>query len=357
MPSESKESSNKNESPEPASFTAQYTCLGVLIGMFALWAKYAFVPEETSTPGVHVPMHDYHATLYLTAGYLISLPIIKYFVDTYTKNVDMKSLLFPSMVLYNVAQVAINGWMVYRFVKAVVSEGHPFIGSVSATGTSYVVWVHYCDKYLEFLDTYFMVLRGKMNQVSFLHIYHHTSIAWAWWIGYTIMPGGDSYFGALLNSWIHVMMYSYYVLALFKISCPWKKLLTQAQLLQFLSVIVYSFFSLNSWSKEERTNSHLLASGIQVWEMSSLFFLFVVFYRKSYSSKKRKLDNDVQPFSTKTTSATNTNNIVATAQKVATASLDAATEDVSKIVSTAQRDPRVKNVVGATNIPSWSLVS
>jgi hypothetical protein len=27
------------------------------------------------------------------------------------------------------------------------------------------VWVHYCDKYLEFLDTFFMVLRGKMDQV------------------------------------------------------------------------------------------------------------------------------------------------------------------------------------------------
>ena len=69
-------------------------------------------------------------------------------------------------------QVFLNGWMVYAMVNAVVNNGHPFIGSRGLTGVavnsgaSYAVWVHYCDKYLEFFDTYFMILRGKMDQVS-----------------------------------------------------------------------------------------------------------------------------------------------------------------------------------------------
>jgi len=53
-------------------------------------------------------------------------------------------------------------------------------------------------------------------------------------------PGGDIYFGALLNSIIHVMVYSYYALALMKVSCPLKRFLTQAQLLQFTSVVIYT---------------------------------------------------------------------------------------------------------------------
>ncbi len=109
-----------------------------------------------------------------------------------------------------------------------------------------------------------------------------------------LFPGGDAYFGALLNSFIHVLMYSYYALALLKIACPWKKYLTQAQLLQFLSVLVYSVFSYLKWPEDERNWRHVVAVVIQVWEMVSLFALFSFFYAKSYGkkSKKEKLDDD-----------------------------------------------------------------
>ena len=112
-----------------------------------------------------------------------------------------------------------------------------------------------------------------------------------------LFPGGDVYFGALLNSVIHVLMYSYYALALLKISCPWKKYLTQAQLLQFTSVIIYSVFSYMGWPKEDRESKHTLAVVIQVWEMVSLFALFSFFYARSYGKKKtnkgqQKIDED-----------------------------------------------------------------
>ena len=87
----------------------------------------------------------------------------------------MKLLLTESMIIYNVAQVFLNGWMVYEMIHAVLNKGHPFIGSRSIvgvaveSGASYAVWVHYCDKYLEFFDTYFMVLRGKMDQVRTIY--------------------------------------------------------------------------------------------------------------------------------------------------------------------------------------------
>jgi signal transduction histidine kinase len=130
-------------------------------------------------------------------------------------------------------------------------------------------------------------------QVSFLHVYHHTSIAWAWWLGLKLFPGGDAYFGALLNSWIHVMMYSYYTFSLLKISCPWKRYLTQAQLLQFASVVTYSvigstlYLPAGSWRE-------YTAHAIQDFEMISLFVLFLHFYRKAYSSKKDKKEEAAQ---------------------------------------------------------------
>jgi elongation of very long chain fatty acids protein 4 len=71
------------------------------------------------------------------------------------------------MVVYNAGQVALNAWMVYRCIDAVLFREHPFIGDIYTvnTGATYAVWIHYCDKYLEFFDTFFMVLRGRMDQV------------------------------------------------------------------------------------------------------------------------------------------------------------------------------------------------
>jgi hypothetical protein len=143
------------------------------------------------------------------------------------------------------------------------------------------------------LTRYIFLYFPPFFQVSFLHVYHHTSIAWAWWFGIKLFPGGDAYFGALLNSWIHVMMYSYYTFSLLKISCPWKRYLTQAQLLQFASVVTYSVIGstlyLPSGSWREYT-----AHAIQDFEMISLFVLFLHFYRKAYSNKKDKKDERAQ---------------------------------------------------------------
>ena len=84
----------------------------------------------------------------------------------------MKTLLIESMILYNIAQVVFNAWMVYTICIALLYNGHPFMGSRELygpainSGATRAVYVHYCDKYLEFVDTYFMILRGKIDQVS-----------------------------------------------------------------------------------------------------------------------------------------------------------------------------------------------
>ena len=137
-----------------------------------------------------------------------------------------------------------------------------------------------------------------MIKVSFLHIYHHTTIAWAWWIAINYSPGGDIYFGALLNSFIHVLMYSYYALALMKFSCPWKKYLTLAQLIQFTSVVIYTvataylhYFNVPHEAIEGEQSSlrtYYFCCIVQVFEMVSLFVLFSIFFKKSYSKNKNK---------------------------------------------------------------------
>jgi len=286
---------------EPPSITARCTCASILLAIFAVWGKLAFLPESEA-PGIGSPIHGLNLTVFFTSFYILSLPVLRVFSSRIlSKNVDVKLLLKESMILYNVFQVLVNGWMVFRFIDALLFRGHPFIGDYQnvTSGATYAVWIHYCDKYLEFLDTYFMILRGKIEQVSFLHLYHHISIAFAWWYGLSLFPGGDGYFGALLNSWIHVMMYSYYALSLLKIRCPWKKYLTLAQLAQFCTVVLYtgiSYMKVMKHAPKEVLTCYL----VQAFEMISLFILFTQFYIETYrkqttSKKKAECKSSVSP--------------------------------------------------------------
>ena len=103
---------------------------------------------------------------------------------------------------------------------------------------------------------------------------------------------GDAYFGALFNSWIHVLMYSYYALTLLKIPCPWKKYLTQAQLLQFTCVVIYTFAAaFFKWPRDQLEDRHYICAVVQVLEMVILFVLFSFFYMRSYKNKKQKTQN------------------------------------------------------------------
>ena len=137
---------------------ARYTTASILVGFLSLFCYHAYPPKD-ATPGLNAPMHGFSTPLALTAFYLISLPSLKWVTEKYlAPRYDMKLLLTEAMIIYNVAQVFLNGWMVYAMVDAVLNRGHPFIGSRSISGVainsgaSYAVWVHYCDKYLEMFN-------------------------------------------------------------------------------------------------------------------------------------------------------------------------------------------------------------
>lgn len=157
---------------EPPTFTARLTSVSILIVILAVWCRFAFIDESNVPDERNVLMHDgsYVLPLALTSFYLVSLPLLKLFTDHFlSKKVDVKTLLWEPMIIYNLSQVVLNGWMVYKIVDGILFRGHAFVSGpiyVVNTGAPYAVYVHYCDKYLEYLDTYFMILRGKIDQVG-----------------------------------------------------------------------------------------------------------------------------------------------------------------------------------------------
>nr|CAD7434095.1 unnamed protein product [Timema monikensis] len=98
-------------------------------------------------------------------------------------------------------------------------------------------WCYMICKVVELLDTVFFVLRKKSNQISYLHLYHHTLMPVCSWIGVKFLPGGHGTLLGLINSFVHIIMYSYYLFAglgpRFQKYLWWKKHLTTMQMVRF----------------------------------------------------------------------------------------------------------------------------
>lgn len=103
-------------------------------------------------------------------------------------------------------------------------------------------------KIIDLLDTVFFVLRKKNNQISFLHLYHHTGMVILTWNAAKFFPGGHSVFTGFINSIIHVVMYAYYLVSAYepqyKNNIWWKKYITQMQIVSIAAV----FFPVFDWN-------------------------------------------------------------------------------------------------------------
>lgn len=100
------------------------------------------------------------------------------------------------------------------------------------------IHVYFILKIVDLLDTVFFVLRKKNKQISFLHVYHHAGMVVLCWNATKFLGGGQSVFTGFINSIIHIVMYTYYLVTAFsakhKNNVWWKKYITQMQIVSFL---------------------------------------------------------------------------------------------------------------------------
>jgi len=105
------------------------------------------------------------------------------------------------------------------------------------------LWWYFFSKAIEFMDTIFMVVRKRFTQITFLHVFHHSTMLIIWWIVMTWIPGGQAWFGPVLNSAVHVVMYAYYGLSVIpslQNKLWWKKYITMFQLVQFVLIFAHT---------------------------------------------------------------------------------------------------------------------
>eukprot|EP00073_Rattus_norvegicus_P037867 XP_008764515.1 PREDICTED: elongation of very long chain fatty acids protein 4 isoform X1 [Rattus norvegicus] len=197
------------------------------------------------------------------------------------------------LIIYNFGMVLLNLFIFRELFMGSYNAGYSYIcqsvdysNDVNEVRIAAALWWYFVSKGVEYLDTVFFILRKKNNQVSFLHVYHHCTMFTLWWIGIKWVAGGQAFFGAQMNSFIHVIMYSYYGLTAFgpwiQKYLWWKRYLTMLQLVQFHVTIGHTALSLYTDCPFPKwMHWALIAYAI------SFIFLFLNFYTRTYNEPKK----------------------------------------------------------------------
>ncbi|XP_046960924.1 elongation of very long chain fatty acids protein 7-like [Vanessa cardui] len=157
--------------------------------------------------------------------------------------------------VYNVFQIFISLYLFYEGTIYLFftdfnfcCQGLDDVKSPSSARIAKAVWLYYFVKLIDLMDTVFFVLRKSNRQITALHVHHHTIMPIITWVGVTFVPGGQGVIIGYINSLVHAVMYTYYLLAglgdEYKKYLWWKKYLTMMQLVQFAIVLIHSVNSL-----------------------------------------------------------------------------------------------------------------
>jgi elongation of very long chain fatty acids protein 4 len=197
-------------------------------------------------------------------------------------------MVFVAMAIYNATQVALCGWMVYAAIVEHRRKGFSLVcnpHNLAEDGMALVNHVFYLSKVLDFADTVFMIVKGNWHQVSFLHVYHHTSIFLVYWLNAQANYASDIYLTIVLNGMIHFIMYGYYFATAFNVQVPSiiKKSITKSQLFQFCCMETQGLVLLLGDCESPKNITILYMVYI-----STMMILFLDFFFKSYSSKSSK---------------------------------------------------------------------
>ena len=107
------------------------------------------------------------------------------------------------------------------------------------------------------------------------------------------MPGGHSTFFGFLNTFVHIVMYTYYMIAAIGPEMQkylwWKKYLTILQMIQFVGIMVHAFqlFFSNPCNYPMSFAYWIGAHAVM------FYFLFSNFYKEAYMAKKKKKAEDI----------------------------------------------------------------
>uniref|UniRef100_A0A182JRF0 Elongation of very long chain fatty acids protein n=1 Tax=Anopheles christyi TaxID=43041 RepID=A0A182JRF0_9DIPT len=235
----------------------------------------------------HLPFMDNPLpTLGMIICYLLWVLLIGPMYMRDRKPMDLRRVI----IFYNLFQVLLSGYMFYEHLMAGWVSGYSltcqtvdYSDSPLSRRMFNLCYVYYLSKLSEFADTVFFVLRKKQSQITDLHVYHHSLTPIEAWILTKFIAGGNATLPNVINNFVHVLMYFYYMLsAMGYRDIWWKKYMTEVQIIQFIICIAHCINALATGCPFPRFITTLLLINASIF-----LALFMNFYIESYKRKSK----------------------------------------------------------------------
>lgn len=153
------------------------------------------------------------------------------------------TLLHCLSIIHNGGLVIFSAWTFVSLSQMLYNDGIVFKSNhyFQNPQFDYIIYLFYISKYYEFFDTFLLYLNGKTP--IFLQKYHHIGAVISWHLMY-IYKVDMIWMATLLNSFVHTIMYTYYLSCLLKIQQVrfLKQYITSLQLCQFFVLYVNFYF-------------------------------------------------------------------------------------------------------------------
>lgn len=231
--------------------------------------------------------------LLLVGGYLVSVLWLGPNLMRNRKPLEIKNLIR----FYNAAMILSNIYLIKRALT-LVDNGRSFFNCKGVEmdlsrveEIAFITELFLLSRLADFLDTVWFVLRKKQSHISFLHVFHHSYVPTVAYVAtrwIPVVPNAMSF--PFINSAIHVVMYTYYLLATFpslRQHLWWKRYLTALQMIQFITVLIYNVFGYFYFGRVCGKSQTAALTGSLV---SAVIFLvlFYSFYRQAYANKQQQ---------------------------------------------------------------------
>ncbi|XP_031638604.1 elongation of very long chain fatty acids protein 7-like [Contarinia nasturtii] len=227
----------------------------------------------------------------LVSIYLFIIRNGKKFME-HRKPLKIKRLI----IVYNILQIIANStlFLVVTYYIFFADTNFSFRCELSNYSTddvgmfgAYMSYSYFILKLADYLDTIFFILRKKSDHVSFLHVYHHVAVSVAAYICVLFATGGQGILLGYLNTLVHAVMYTYYLLTIWKpeikSSKTTKKNITRMQMIQFTILVVH--FGHSFVIPGDDCDYPKFLSFMGVTQNIFMIILFSDFYWRAYGKK------------------------------------------------------------------------
>jgi hypothetical protein len=215
---------------------------------------------------------------------------------------NMGLTVCSGIMLCHLIYYAVQGWMTVGLQQTMCAE---YTTWYAVTQLRYWTWIFYVTKYVELLDTLWLVLKHK--PITWLHSFHHALVIYFFHF-LLIRDATFIWMAAIINTAVHTIMYYYFFYmewtkthpsqSFWPNPVPFKKVITWLQIRQFyLDIFLGVMVAFGVPYCRHRLWAYFAAAGV-VWSITqtllivgfplSLIGFFNHYYSKQYSRSIKK---------------------------------------------------------------------